>query len=76
MSSEGITDGSSEDRISEEMTEPQGRPGSHWVPGVLRARRGFTTPGEAEGGLHRSQLKAPGVSGTVWGRIYAGRLGR
>ena len=50
MSSEEITDGSSEDRISEEMTESQGRPGSHWVPGVLRARRGFTTPGEAGGG--------------------------
>lgn len=76
MSTEEVTDGSSEDSISEEMTESRVRPGSHWIPGVLRARREFTTSGESERGLHRIQLKTPGVSGTVWGRIYAGRLGR
>lgn len=55
---------SSEDRLSEKITESQGRPGSHRVPGVLRARRGFTTLGQVER-LYRSQLKAPGGSGMV-----------
>lgn len=55
---------SSEDRLSEKMTESHGRPGSHRVPGVLRARRGFTALGQVET-LYRSQLKAPGGSGMV-----------